>query len=186
MMSVLSFSGHLPSTACAKPWTLIKAGTGQALGAYSLVGFHRPAASDLFAWSSLLTVPGWVTEIPSARLSRLRFPDLLLALTTRPWKLLAGPERERSVRGGCVRPVWRAGEGTQTRQLRARAYVSDACILRCLYQIHLPFCPSVQPGPGHPELHQICDGGKSLFPLPSGPGWGAEAGSARGQRQASV
>lgn len=34
----------------------------------------------------------------------------------------------------------------------------------------------VQPGAGHPELHQICDGGKLgpawLFPLCWGPGWG--------------
>lgn len=43
-----------------------------------------------------------------------------------------------------------------------------------------PFLISpVQPGPGHPELYQICDGGKSRqllsqlpFPLPCGPGWG--------------
>lgn len=114
--------------------------------------------------------PSRATEIPSvwpARSASQIFIGLgyKAAAAGRPWV-------GHGLRSGCEARAEGGLEGAGQAARPGSACVMSAAWWACGKPVS--FLSSVQPGPGHPELHQICDGGKSSrppFSLPCGPGW---------------
>lgn len=84
----LSFRPPADHRLCAKPWTLIEADPGHALGTHGSLGFTGQWPVIPFTWPApvLLTIPGGLSKALSVHLPHFRLSELPLALTTRPWK----------------------------------------------------------------------------------------------------